>query len=98
MERWCAILLLVSGCGAAVGDARVCSPRPIAARVSPNRPTIVLVTIDGARAIDVLDGARMPNLRRLAERIADGLRDEGIRDCLSPLFKAAVKGKKGKKK
>jgi hypothetical protein len=68
MERWCAILLLVSGCGAAVGDARVCSPRPIAARVSPNRPTIVLVTIDGARAIDVLDGARMPNLRRLAER------------------------------
>ena len=37
-------------------------------------------------------------VRGVAERIADGLRDEGIRDCLSPLFKAAVKGKKGKKK
>ena len=68
MERWCAILLLVSGCGAAVGDARVYSPRPIAARASQSRPTIVLVTIDGARAIEVLDGARMPNLRRLTER------------------------------
>ena len=68
MERWGAILLLVSGCGAAVGDARVYSPRPIAARASQSRPTIVLVTIDGARAIEVLDGARMPNLRRLTER------------------------------
>jgi hypothetical protein len=37
-------------------------------------------------------------VRAVAERIADGLRDEGIRDCLAPLFKAAVKGKKGKKK
>jgi hypothetical protein len=37
-------------------------------------------------------------VRPVAERIADGLRDEGIRDCLAPLFKAAAKGKKNKKK
>ncbi|MGZ3438784.1 MAG: hypothetical protein ACXVDD_04690 [Polyangia bacterium] len=36
--------------------------------------------------------------RPAAERIADRLRDEGIQDCLAPLFKAAVKGKKSKKK
>lgn len=37
-------------------------------------------------------------VRPIAERIADGLRDDGIRDCLAPLFKAAVRGKKAKKK
>ncbi len=35
--------------------------------------------------------------RHAAQRIADGLRDEGIRDCLASLFKQAVKGKKAKK-
>jgi hypothetical protein len=37
-------------------------------------------------------------VRPAAERIADSLRDDGIRDCLAALFKAAVKGKKAKKK
>jgi hypothetical protein len=36
-------------------------------------------------------------VRPVAERIADGLRDESIRDCLAPLFRNAVKGKKNKK-
>ncbi len=38
------------------------------------------------------------SVRPVAERIADSLRDECIRDCLAPLFKKAVKGKKPKKK
>lgn len=37
-------------------------------------------------------------VRPVAERIADRLRDEGIEECLAPLFKAAVKGKKPRKK
>jgi hypothetical protein len=37
-------------------------------------------------------------VRAVAERIADGLRDDSIRDCLAPLFKAAVKGKAKPKK
>jgi hypothetical protein len=37
-------------------------------------------------------------VRPVAERIADRLRDEGIHDCLAPLFKAAIKGKKAKAK
>ncbi len=32
-------------------------------------------------------------VRGVAERIADQLRDDSIRDILAPLFKAAVKGK-----
>ena len=32
-------------------------------------------------------------VRAVAEKIADGLRDESIREVLTPLFKAAVKGK-----
>src|SRR3954471_21134953 len=32
-------------------------------------------------------------VRAVAEKIADGLRDESIREVLAPLFKAAVKGK-----
>ena len=36
--------------------------------------------------------------RPAAERIADQLRDDSIRDCLAAVFKAASKGKKGKKK
>jgi hypothetical protein len=36
-------------------------------------------------------------VRQAAERIADGLRDESIHDCLAPLYRAAVKGKNGKK-
>ncbi|HEX9104132.1 MAG TPA: hypothetical protein VF997_18095 [Polyangia bacterium] len=35
-------------------------------------------------------------VRPVAERIADALRDERLRDCLAPLFKG--KGKKTKKK
>jgi len=35
-------------------------------------------------------------VRPVAERVADALRDERLRDCLAPLFK--VKGKKSKKK
>jgi hypothetical protein len=37
-------------------------------------------------------------VRGVAERIADQLRDESIRDILAPLFKAAVKGKAKAKK
>ncbi len=35
--------------------------------------------------------------RPAAERIADQLRDDSIRDCLAGVFKAARKGNKGKK-
>jgi hypothetical protein len=68
MWRCLALVLLVAGCGAAVGDARVCAPRPAAARQTRNAPAIVLVTVDGARAMDVFDPARLPNLRRLIDR------------------------------
>jgi hypothetical protein len=34
--------------------------------------------------------------RSAAERVADQLRDDNLRLCLSPLFRAAMKGKNGK--
>ncbi len=37
-------------------------------------------------------------VRPVAERIADALRDERLRDCLAPLFKGTGKKTKAKKK
>ena len=68
MWRSLSLSVLLAGCGAAVGDARVCSPRPVAAPAGRNAPAIVLVTIDGARAADIFDRARLPNLHRLIDR------------------------------
>ena len=62
------MLWLLGGCGPALGDAIACSPRAASLPASPDRPAIVLVTLDGARAADVLDPARMPTLHALAER------------------------------
>ncbi len=36
-------------------------------------------------------------VRPVAEKIADALRDERLRDCLAPLFKGKNKSKKSKK-
>ncbi len=60
-----------------------------------------------SRLVDIVDawkGARGrlggiadEHARKEAERVADELFHESVRTCLSPLFKAAVKGKKNGK-
>lgn len=101
MRRCGAILALLTGCGAAVGDARLCSPRPAVATPAPNRPAIVLVTLDGALATDVFDRARMPNLHRLIDGgVAIGAADapmvaSGPRFVSLPGYREILTGHRG---
>ena len=101
MWRCCSLVLLLAGCGAAAGDARLCSPRPAAARLLAKAPAIVLVTIDGARAVDIFDRARLPNLRRLIDcGVALGAADapmvaSGPRFVSLPGYREIVTGRRG---
>ncbi len=54
--------------------------------------------------VDAWKGARSrlieigdEHARKAAEKVADELLNDSIRHCLSPLFKAAIKGKKNGK-
>ena len=98
---WRVVLALVaSGCGATAGDARTCAPRP-APLASRRAPAVVLVTIDGARAVDVFDRALMPTLSRLADRgVALGGADapmvaSGPRFVSLPGYREILTGRRG---
>ncbi|MGZ3438782.1 MAG: alkaline phosphatase family protein [Polyangia bacterium] len=101
MQRCLALVIVLSGCGAAVGDARLCLPRPAAPRQTRNAPAIVLVTLDGARAIDVFDRARLPNLHRLIDRgvalgaAAAPMVASGPRFVSLPGYREIVTGRRG---
>jgi hypothetical protein len=95
------MLLVVAGCGAARGDARLCTPRPAPAQAQRRAPAIVLVTIDGARAVDVFDAATMPELARLIARgVALGGSDapmvaSGPRYVSLPGYREILTGRRG---
>ena len=94
------IALVACGCGATQGDARICAPRP-ASPALRRAPAIVLVTIDGARAADVLDRATMPTLARLVdEGVALGGPDapmvaSGPRFVSLPGYREILTGRRG---
>ena len=103
MWRYFCLVLVLAGCGAAVDDARWRSsagPHPAGARKQLPAPAFVLVTIDGARAVDVFDRARLPNLQRLIDRgVALGAADapmvaSGPRFVSLPGYREIVTGRR----
>lgn len=101
MWRTLSLLVLLAGCGPTVGDTRLCTPRPPTPPLSRSAPAIVLVTLDGAIARDVFDGARLPNLHRLIDRgVALGgdaapMVASGPRFVSLPGYREIVTGRRG---
>jgi hypothetical protein len=102
--RSCLPLLLLLGCGPTRNDARLCPTwsTSLVPPVTTSLPSLVLVTIDGARAEEVLGRADLlPNLHRLVDRgIALGGADapmiaSGPRFVSLPGYREILTGRRG---
>ena len=96
-----ALVLVWSQAAAPLPVTRACARRASAAAASRGAPAIVLVTLDGAIAADVFDGARLPNLRRLIDRgvalggAAAPMVASGPRFVSLPGYREIVTGRRG---